>query len=123
MPVARSADNPTFDLGGNTITGLASPSRGASETMTYRISIPAGSALPPHRHDHEEVFHVVSGAMTSVLGEEGHEVAAGDTVIIPAGLPHRGFAGPEGAELLVAMPVGTRFIREDGEESVPPWGR
>ncbi len=122
MPVARSSDDPTFDMSGNTITALASPTRGAAETIMYRIDLRAGGALPPHRHDHEEVFHLVSGSMTSVLEGVEHAVEPGDTVIIPAGTLHHGFTGDEDARMLVAMPVGTLFIREGEEGSVPPWG-
>lgn len=123
MPVARSTDDPTFDLSGNTITAFASPSRGATETIMYRIDLPAGAVLPSHRHDHEEVLHILSGAVTSVLGGEEHLVRAGDTVMIPAGTVHHAVAGDEAAVLLVAMPVGTLFIRDEEAGAIPPWGR
>lgn len=123
MPVVRSADDPTYDMHGNTITALASPSRGAQESIMYRIDLAAGGALPPHRHDHEEVFHLLSGSLTSVLDGTPHEVRPGDTVMIPAGTLHHGQAGDPGAVLLVAMPVGTLFIPEGGEPLVPVWGR
>ncbi len=123
MPMARSADDPTFDLEGARITGLASPGRGAAETIMYRIDLEPDSALPSHRHDHEEVFHLARGSLTSVLDGEEHAVSVGDTVIIPAGTLHHAFTGAEAAELLVAMPAGTLFIRPDGERGVPPWGK
>lgn len=122
MRVIRSADAPDFDLGGSTVAGLASPARGAAETMTYRVRMGAGSALPEHRHDHEEVFHLASGALVSILDGEEHERAAGDTMIIPAGTLHHAVAHSGGAELLVAMPVGTLFVPPDGEPRLPPWG-
>lgn len=122
MPVARSADDPWFDLQGNRITGLASPSRGAAETMMYRVSVRPESALPAHRHDHEEVFHLLSGRITWVGDGEEHVVEQGDTVMIPAGVLHHAYTAADPAEMLVAMPSGTLFIPESGEGRVPPWG-
>lgn len=121
MPVARSADRPTFELQGNVITGLAAPGRGAAETTMYRVRIPAGSSLPAHRHDHEEVFHLLEGFLTWVGDGEEHDLAAGDTVMIPAGVLHHA-STVAGAEMLAAMPVRTLFIPEGGEGNVPPWG-
>lgn len=122
MPIVRSQDAPTFDLQGNTVTGLASPGRGAAETMTYKVALEPDSALPQHRHDHEEVFYLASGSATAVLDGEEYPVAVGDTVIIPAGVLHHSFTVEQAAELVVAMPSGTRFIKPDGEGSLPPWG-
>lgn len=42
MPILRFDDAPEFELAGIRIRGLASPSRGAAETMTYRVSPPWG---------------------------------------------------------------------------------
>jgi quercetin dioxygenase-like cupin family protein len=126
MPVARSSDHRIFEVIESTrdvtVTGLASPSRGATEILMYRIDLAPGAALPPHRHDHEEVFHLLSGTLTSVQGGERIAVRAGDAVMIPPSVLHSAQAGPDGAVLLVAMREGTRTIRPDGASSVPPWG-
>lgn len=122
MPVARSADNPTFELGGSTITGLVAPSRGATECILYRIDVPGGGRLPPHRHDHEDVFTLLAGSGTVHIDDEAHEISAGDSVVVPIGALHRLEAGEYGCTMLVTMLAGTLFIREDGEGSVPPWG-
>lgn len=122
MPIVRSQDAPTFDLEGSIVTGLASPQRGATETMTYKVSLAPNAALPPHRHDHEEVFYLSAGSLTAVLDGEELAVEFGDSVIIPAGVLHHSFAGERPAELIVAMPSGTVFIRPDGDRGVPPWG-
>jgi quercetin dioxygenase-like cupin family protein len=122
VPIVRSEDAPTFDLEGSIVTGLASPQRGATETMTYRVSLGPDSALPPHRHDHEEVFYLAAGSLTAVLDGREHAVELGDSVIIPAGVLHHSFTSERSAELIVAMPCGTTFIRPDGDRGVPPWG-
>jgi quercetin dioxygenase-like cupin family protein len=122
VAIVRSNEAPTFDLQGSTVTGLAAPARGAVECMTYKVALPAGGALPHHRHDHEEVFYLASGSVTTVLDGVAFDIERGDTVIIPAGVVHHSVAGGADAELIVAMPSGTKFIRPDGDESIPPWG-
>ena len=123
MPVVRAADDPKFDLSGVNVSGLATPTRGAAETIMYRVDLRPTQALPQHRHDHEEVFHVLAGSLTSVLDGAEHPADAGDTVMIPKGTLHHAYAGDAGATFVVAMPVGTLFMREDGEPAIPPWGR
>jgi quercetin dioxygenase-like cupin family protein len=127
MPIARSSDHRTFEVtestSGVTVTGLASPSRGATEILLYRTDLAPGAALPPHRHDHEEVFHLLSGTLASAQAGERIAVGAGDAVVIPPGVLHSARAGPDGAVLIVAMREGTRTIRPDGASSVPPWGQ
>ena len=43
MPILKSDDVPEFDLGGARVRGLASPNRGAQETMCYRTTFPPGA--------------------------------------------------------------------------------
>ncbi len=123
MPVSRADDHPTFDLAGTTITGFAAPSSGATECILYRVEVPPGGGLPAHRHDHQDVFTVAAGGGTMRIDDEVHEIGPGDAVVVPIGALHRLDAGSDGAAIVVTMLAGTRFIREDGTESVPPWGR
>jgi quercetin dioxygenase-like cupin family protein len=123
MPILRFDDAPRFDLNGIAVRGLASPSRGATETMSYRVDLTAGQALPEHRHDHEEVFHVLSGRLTLSLDGEETVLGPGDTVMIAPGVSHFSYVDGDGdATLLAVMPVGTIMIRPDGERVAPPWG-
>jgi quercetin dioxygenase-like cupin family protein len=123
MPILKFDDAPAFDLNGAVIKGLASPDRGALETMCWRIEMTPGQGLPEHTHDHEEVFHVLSGRLTASLDGEETVVVRGDTVMIPPGVSHFAYAGEEDEGVLLAMmPVGTIMIRPDGERVSPPWG-
>lgn len=121
MPVERSSEHPTFELGGNTITSYAAPDRGADEAALFRIDLPAGGGLPRHHHDHLDVFVVESGTGTFHLGDDPIELETGDSCVVPIGEWHRFVAGPEGAAIVVTMLAGTKLIREDGSEIVPPW--
>jgi quercetin dioxygenase-like cupin family protein len=119
--IERADEHPRFELGGNSITSYAAPARGADEAALFRIDLPAGGGLPRHHHDHLDVFFVEKGSGTFHLGDEEHSLAAGDSVVVPIGAWHRFVAGPDGASIVVTMLAGTKLIREDGSEIVPPW--
>jgi quercetin dioxygenase-like cupin family protein len=121
MPVERSAEHPTFELGGNTITSYAAPARGAHEAALYRVDLPPHGALPRHHHDHLDVFVVETGSGTIHIGGEAFALADGDSAVVPIGEWHFFEAGPSGASCVVTMVAGTKLIREDGSEVVPPW--
>jgi quercetin dioxygenase-like cupin family protein len=121
MPVERPHEHPTHDLGGNTITSLAAPSRGATEVALFRTDVPPGGGLPRHRHDHLDVFTVDRGGGEFSIGVVRFSVEPGDSVVVPIGEWHHLEAGPAGATITVAMLGGTKLIREDGSELVPPW--
>jgi quercetin dioxygenase-like cupin family protein len=123
MPIERAADHPTFELGGNAITSFAAPARGSDEVALFRTDLPPGGGLPPHRHDHFDVFTLVAGGVTFHLGDETSELTVGDSAVVPVGVRHYLEAGLDGASIVVAMVAGTKFLREDGPELVPDWVR
>lgn len=121
MPVEPAAEHPTFSLGTTTITSFAAPSRGADEVAQYRADLPPGGGLPPHHHDHQDVFTVVEGSGTFHIDDETFELGVGDCAVVPIGAVHYLEAGPRGASIMVTMLAGTKLIRADGSETVPPW--
>lgn len=122
MPVEHDEDHPRFELGGNTVTSLAAPSRGAHEAALFRIDLPPGGGLPPHHHDHLDVFSVGAGGGTFHIDDEAFELVPGDSVVVPTGAMHYLEAGDAGATILVTMLGGTKLVRaDDGSETVPPW--
>ena len=123
MSIERPDEHPIHESGGNTITSLAAPARGASEVALFRTELPPGGSLPRHRHDHIDVFTVDRGGGIFQVDEERSPIGAGDSVVVPTGAWHHLEAGADGATITVPMPGGTRLIREDGSEIVPPWVR
>lgn len=121
MPVERAADHPVFELGGNAVTSLAAPARGAEEAALFRIDLPPGGGLPRHHHDHLDVFAMEAGAAVVHIGDDSFDLAPGDSVVVPVGAWHFLEAGSEGATIVVTMLAGTKLIRSDGSEFVPPW--
>ncbi len=124
MPILYAHEAPDFELSETArITGLAAPSRGSAELTTYRVRLEPGSAVPAHRHDHEEVFTLVSGSAIVVLDDEEHLIGPGDTVLVPRGTEHYSYTRSEPADIIAAVPAGTAFITADGEERLPDWGQ
>jgi mannose-6-phosphate isomerase-like protein (cupin superfamily) len=121
MPIIRKSEAPTFQTPGVTVTGLASPRRGASENCVWRIVI--GPATPglPHSVTREETFVALSGSAVATLDGVEHPLGPGDALIVP---PRTVFslANPSGEpfEAVVALPIGGKAIT-DGDPFTPPW--
>lgn len=65
-----------------------------------------GSAFPLHTHEGDHIMYVVSGRAICHVGGNDNALKAGDSIFIPAELPH-GFACPADAtEPLLFIAVG-----------------
>jgi mannose-6-phosphate isomerase-like protein (cupin superfamily) len=52
------------------------------------VSIYPGGAVPPHEHDEEEVYLILSGSGEMTVGEETRSVKKGDAVYITPSFKH-----------------------------------
>jgi len=121
MPVIHAQDAPTFDVGNAVITGLAAPSRGATDTAAWRVRLHAGAPSPRHALDREEVFVVLHGAVTARFDDREETVAAGGALIVPAGQAFSLLARDGDAEAVCVLPVGGTAAVDGGEPFTPPW--
>lgn len=135
MPVIQSASAPVFtysmpgvdtlpDTPHLTVRGLAAPSRGSTQTCVWRLTIAPNTPPRFGTVDHEEIFHVLSGAADVKLGEDDHHLAVGDTMIVPPNTTF-GISNPNGesVEFVVVLPVGGQ-AHVPGEQSfTPPWAQ
>jgi mannose-6-phosphate isomerase-like protein (cupin superfamily) len=115
---------PSFTIPGLTVTGLAAPSRGATETSVWTIEIAPGTPGTPHAVDREEVFVALAGrAAVAVSGRE-LELEPGEALIVPAGETFA-IGNPHGEPFraVAAAPVGCRAVLPGGEPFVPPWAQ
>ncbi|MBW3633225.1 MAG: quercetin 2,3-dioxygenase [Chloroflexi bacterium] len=67
------------------------------------------SVVPPmHVHTREEeCFYVIEGAITCYVDDQVFQVAAGDFIVLPRGVPHRYELSSEEARLLnLCVPAG-----------------
>lgn len=70
-----------------------------------RFVMEPGGGMPRHTNRVEHQQYVLRGSARIGIGDEVHEVARGDVVHIPAGVPHWYRAGPEEPfEFLCAVP-------------------
>jgi len=59
--------------------------------MIARVMLAKDSVVPKHSHVHEQIAHVIQGALRFQLGDDGAEettVAAGGLIVLPSNVPH-----------------------------------
>ncbi len=122
MTIIKAADAPTFTIPGLTVTGLASPSRGAAETSAWRIEITPGSDGAAHSVDKEEIFVALRGQALATVDGDQHQLAAGDTLIVAPGTMFN-LANPhdEPFEAVAVQPVGGLATLPGAAPFPPPW--
>jgi quercetin dioxygenase-like cupin family protein len=123
MTVISATDAPTFDVDGTHVVGLAAPSRGASQTSAWRLTLDPGSSSPRHSLSDEEIFVALHGRVRAEYGDGSEEVPAGGALIVPAGVEFTLInPGDEPFEAVVVLPAGARATVA-GERVEPPWAR
>ncbi len=67
---------------------LVGPGDGAPNFALRRFIMGAGGGMPLHTNRVEHEQYVLTGRARVRVGESVHEVAAGNALYIPAGMPH-----------------------------------
>ena len=114
--VRRGEQAPFTTKDGSTVQELAHPSFVAVEHLSLaEATVPAGSETIRHRHARsEEIYAFTSGRGEMSVGDDRFEVAAGDTVAIPPGTPHKLWnPGPDPLVLICAC--SPPYSHEDTE--------
>lgn len=91
LTVARpetDATLPRVALVGNVYTILVSGKQSNGRYALIDMHVPPGGGPPLHRHDFEEMFHVLEGAVEVTFRGATLTARAGETVSIPANAPH-----------------------------------
>lgn len=94
------------------------------KVMLGRIRFPKGAFVPAHRHESEQITHVLAGALLFIV--DGHEVTvrAGETLNIPSNAEHSAEALEETEEIDAFSPIRTDWL--DGSDAYlresPPGG-
>ena len=83
--------------------------------MLGRIFFPKGAKVPAHRHESEQITHVLSGALRFVIAGEEVVVRAGDTLNIPSNVEHSAEALEETDEIDAFSPIRTDWL--DGSDA------
>ncbi|GAB2960709.1 cupin domain-containing protein [Amycolatopsis acidiphila] len=123
MTLASLVDAPTFENLGFTFRPLAVPSRGSTELAVWALEAAPGAASERHTVSREEVFVLQEGRMRAEVGDETHELAPGDALIVPPDTPLcLRNSGAETARLTVATSKGVVGV-VNGTSVNPPWAR
>ena len=85
-----------------------------TETMTLaRIVLREGALVPRHEHENEQIATVLEGRLRFVVGDEERVVVAGETVPLPANVPHEVEALEDSVVLDVFSPAREDWSRGD----------
>jgi quercetin dioxygenase-like cupin family protein len=80
--------------------------------MLNLIRFEPGATVPLHSHPHEQLGIVLEGMQALVVDGVAHELTPFEAYVLPGGVEHSAYCGPDGALVLdVFTPV-----REDYEE-------
>jgi quercetin dioxygenase-like cupin family protein len=64
------------------------------------VELEAGSVVPEHSHENEQLGVCAAGSLTFRIGNETRELGPGDTWLIPSDVPHEVHVGSEGAVVI-----------------------
>ena len=122
MPFVSSAESPEFRLPGVVFSGLAAPSRGATENAVWRVTILPGSDGTEHQLTREETIVATAGRAIAMLGGVAYEMVPGSAIIIP---PDVNFAlsnpHTEPFEAVCVIPIGGQARMPEQAPFTPPW--
>ncbi len=122
MPFIAHKHAPTFELPGASFTGLAAPSRGATENAVWIVTLQPQAPGVLHQVTREEVFVCIEGKGKALMGGETHEMTPGSALVVPAGTEFA-ISNP-GSSLFRAvavLPVGGQAWVAGSEPFTPPW--
>jgi quercetin dioxygenase-like cupin family protein len=80
--------------------------------MLNVIEFAPGSTVPLHSHEHEQLGIVLRGMQALVVDGVPHELGPMQGYVLPGGVEHAAYCGPEGALVLDVF----RPVREDYRE-------
>ena len=86
-----------------------------SNTMLARLVLKKGAHVPQHHHVHEQISHVVEGALNFLLEGKRVTVRAGEILCIPPHLPHEVLALEDSVTLDIFNPPREDWIQ--GEDA------
>lgn len=90
---------------------LIGPEDGAPNLSIRRFELEPGASVPKHTNEIEHEQYVLEGEYTVGFDGEEHTVAAGDSILIPAGTVHwYRNDGDESGTFLCAVPNGDDTI-------------
>ena len=85
----------------------------------FEEEVPLGMGPPPHRHDWDEAYYILDGALEFLIDGEPVKSGRGDFNYLPRGTVHgfKGASEPAARVLIFAAPAhGSEFFQELNDE-------
>jgi quercetin dioxygenase-like cupin family protein len=119
--VAALRDLAEFDLR-EIWDGVAARSVHGDRLTLAVVELDAGTVVPEHSHDNEQLGIVLRGSLTFRVGDETRALEAGGTWRIPSDVPHEVHVGPDGAVVIdVFAPARDDWRDRHMLERSPRW--
>ncbi|MGI5916168.1 MAG: cupin domain-containing protein [Anaerolineae bacterium] len=83
--IVRSADKQPMDVQPGTVRTVLSH---GERLMIAEFDLTRGAQIAPHRHPHEQISYVLSGAIRYTIGDDTFELAAGESCLVPPDALH-----------------------------------
>ena len=84
-----------------------------TSTMLARLTLKTGAHVPLHHHRHEQISHVVEGALLFRIEQREVTVRAGEILCIPPHVPHEVVALEDSVALDIFNPPREDWIAGD----------
>jgi quercetin dioxygenase-like cupin family protein len=79
--------------------------------MINLIELEPGAVVPLHSHPHEQLGFVIRGIQALVIDGEAHELGPMEGYVLPGGVEHSAYGGPEGALVIdIFQPVREDYL-------------
>jgi quercetin dioxygenase-like cupin family protein len=102
---------PGFEL----TPGVAARPLFGDRAMLNLVTFEPGATVAAHSHPHEQLGIVLSGMQALVIDGVAHELHPMDAYVMPGGVEHSAYCGPEGATVLdVFAPVREDYLERMG---------
>ena len=123
VTTVKAADTRRTETPNATMVTHASPTLGGSARLSvWEVRMDAGSAGPLHAFDSEQVWTVVDGELDITVDDAPEHLAAGDTIVLPPGLPRRISAASDARALVCGYgDAAVSVVGEDAPRGTPPW--
>ncbi|MFA6225911.1 MAG: cupin domain-containing protein [Methanoregula sp.] len=79
-------------------------------TLMTEFVLKKGVVLPAHQHPQEQTGYLVSGHMFLIIGNDVHEVRAGDSWMIPGNVEHHATIITDSVAVEVFSPVRNDYL-------------
>jgi quercetin dioxygenase-like cupin family protein len=84
MPFYRKDDLPSKEV----VPGITLRSVYLENSMMTFFDLEPGSAIPAHKHPHEQITYLPKGSLKMTVGDETRTMMAGDIAVVPPEVEH-----------------------------------